>query len=490
MVTTIAGLLRTPELRLRPRLGDEAQLRRPVDWAVVTELVDPSPYLAGGELVLTTGVRLRTPGHFEQFVQAAARAGSAGVGFGVGISHDNVPDALLTAAARAGLPVFEVPFEVAFAEVIRRVAEMNESERVARLESRYRQRHRLVELLLGDGGLDAMLERLGKETGAHFAVSLNGEVVSGTLEIDDAAVTGWDALPIALGTSGQATLHATRPRDDDLVNVARSLVGLYLSQAARRVRAARERAGQVLGELGGGRLDDAATASRLEHLGLRVGHNYRMIVAEQQRGSRGELGGMRIPNSLQASATAIAEDALVVILDEAVTDPHIAAEVLLATARAAGVSVHLGVGGAYPVSAALRWSWYEARDALASLGEGEEIGHAARLSLASLILSAEGAPVAQLAEQVLAPLERSDAEHGTLLVDTLDAWLARSGSVAEVADALGTHRNTVRYRIEQIARLSGLDPRVTADAVQFSLARTATRLLRRGAADGSPGSLR
>ncbi|WP_282852474.1 PucR family transcriptional regulator [Gulosibacter sediminis] len=481
MVTTIAGLLRTPELGLRPRLGDDAQLRRPVDWAVVTELIDPSPYLAGGELVLTTGVRLRTPGNFEQFVSTAAKAGSAGIGFGVGISHDELPDALLASARRAGLPVFEVPFEVAFSEVIRRVAELNESERVAKLESRYRQRHRLVELLLSDGGLDAMLERLEKETGAHFAVSLNGEVVSGTLEVDDPAASGWDALPIALGSSGQATLHATRPRDDDLVNGARSLVGLYLAQAARRVRAAREQAGQVLAELGDDRFDDAATASRLEQLGLRLDRSYRMVVAEQQRGSRGELGGMRIPVSLQATATAIIDDALVVVLDERVVDPHIAAEVLLVTARAAGISVHLGVGGAYPVSPALRWSWYEARDALASLGDGEEIGHAERLSLASLILSADEAPLAQLAQQVLGPLERSDAEHGTALVDTLDAWLAHSGSVAEVADALGTHRNTVRYRIEQIVKVSGLDPRVTADVVQFSLARTATRLLRRSA---------
>jgi purine catabolism regulator len=80
---------------------------------------------------------------------------------------------------------------------------------------------------------------------------------------------------------------------------------------------------------------------------------------------------------------------------------------------------------------------------------------------------------------VLAPLERSDAEHGTALIDTLDAWIEHSGAAAEVAEALGTHRNTVRYRIEQITRLTGLDPRITDDIVQFALARTAARLLPR-----------
>jgi purine catabolism regulator len=479
MVTTIAELLRAPELGLRLRLGDEVPLRRELDWAVVTELVDPSPSLAGGELVLTTGVRLRTPEQFRSFVGAVAQAGSAGLGFGIGISHDEIPEALLDAAASAGLPVVEVPFEVSFSEVTRYVAARNESERVAKLETRYRPRQRLVELLLGDGELEAMLAALGKDAAAHFAVSLNGEIVAGTLEVDDPAVTGWDALPIALANSGQATLHASHPRRDDLINAARSLVGLHLSQAARRMRSAREQAGQVLGDLGSGLLDDASTATRLEQVGLRPGRRYRMLVAEQRAGTRGDLATMRIPNSLQATATALVEGQLIVVLDDDAGDPHIAAEVLLATTRAAGISARIGIGGVYPVGVALRWSWHEARDALAHLGDDEEIGQATRISLASLVLGAANTPVEQLAREVLAPLERSDAEHGTALIDTLDAWIEHSGAAAEVAEALGTHRNTVRYRIEQITRLTGLDPRITDDIVQFALARTAARLLPR-----------
>ena len=77
---------------------------------------------------------------------------------------------------------------------------------------------------------------------------------------------------------------------------------------------------------------------------------------------------------------------------------------------------------------------------------------------------------------MLEPLERADAEHGSQLIETLDAVLGYSGAIGEVAAKLGTHRNTVRYRIEQIQRLTGLDPRSTPDAVQLTLARTARRL--------------
>jgi purine catabolism regulator len=245
------------------------------------------------------------------------------------------------------------------------------------------------------------------------------------------------------------------------------------------MRSAREQAGQVLGDLGSGLLDDASTATRLEQVGLRPGRRYRMLVAEQRAGTRGDLATMRIPNSLQATATALVEGQLIVVLDDDAGDPHIAAEVLLATTRAAGISARIGIGGVYPVGVALRWSWHEARDALAHLGDDEEIGQATRISLASLVLGAANTPVEQLAREVLAPLERSDAEHGTALIDTLDAWIEHSGAAAEVAEALGTHRNTVRYRIEQITRLTGLDPRITDDIVQFALARTAARLLPR-----------
>ena len=62
-----------------------------------------------------------------------------------------------------------------------------------------------------------------------------------------------------------------------------------------------------------------------------------------------------------------------------------------------------------------------------------------------------------------------------------DACLAPSGQIAQVADELGTHRNTVRYRLDQIAAISGLDPRIMAEGVQLWLAGAARRLRAGGA---------
>lgn len=476
MSTTIAELLRVRKFGLRIRHGSAAAMQQRLDWATVSELVDPSTSLTGDELVLTAGVQLRSARACRTYVSAVAQAGCAGIGFGTGVSHEHIPQALLDAALEAGVAVLEVPLHISFADITRYIAETNVSARLASLESQYRRRHHLVELLLGDGGLDAMLQELGRQSNAHYAVSINGELISGTLEIDDDRVTGWDALPIALADSSQATLHASRPRDDSAVNTARSLVGLHISQEARRLYTARHEAGRVIEDLNRGKLSLSAAVSRLESYGLDAGGRYRTLVVTTQASSRDELGRILMPSGIDAPLTAMVHGKLVVLVPPDGTTGRLKAESISAACRAIGHTTRIGIGGVYPAADALRWGWLEATDALTRLNDGDEIGEAPPLSMASLILSAEGAPVGELAERILSPIEMLDADQGTRLVETLETWITHSGAVAEVAAALGTHRNTVRYRIAQIATLTGFDPRVTTDVVQLALALMARKL--------------
>jgi DNA-binding PucR family transcriptional regulator len=59
--------------------------------------------------------------------------------------------------------------------------------------------------------------------------------------------------------------------------------------------------------------------------------------------------------------------------------------------------------------------------------------------------------------RLLAPLERADAQRGSKLLATLIAYYACGGSVAQAAEALFLHRNSVRYRLDHIRALLGLD---------------------------------
>lgn len=70
----------------------------------------------------------------------------------------------------------------------------------------------------------------------------------------------------------------------------------------------------------------------------------------------------------------------------------------------------------------------------------------------------------------LAPLKRVLAHdsHGVLR-ETLEAWCEHDGQVQSCAAALGIHRNTLRYRLERIAELSGVELTRLDRRLQLSL---------------------
>ena len=75
--------------------------------------------------------------------------------------------------------------------------------------------------------------------------------------------------------------------------------------------------------------------------------------------------------------------------------------------------------------------------------------------LPALVIAADPALGAELAEQRLAPLATLPDGPRARLTETLRAWLDRPGQVQAVAAELGVHPQTVRYRIKQLRDLFG-----------------------------------
>ena len=62
-------------------------------------------------------------------------------------------------------------------------------------------------------------------------------------------------------------------------------------------------------------------------------------------------------------------------------------------------------------------------------------------------------------EELLGPLHKVVAKDSNCqLITTLRSWCEHDGQSQPCADALGIHRNSLRYRMERIAELSGVDP--------------------------------
>jgi purine catabolism regulator len=91
-----------------------------VRWVHSTELPDPTPWLKGGELLLTTGMQLTGPKLQRELIERLADHEIAGLGFGTGFAHRRLPAALVTAAKARGFPLFEVPYELPFIAITER----------------------------------------------------------------------------------------------------------------------------------------------------------------------------------------------------------------------------------------------------------------------------------------------------------------------------------------------------------------------------------
>jgi DNA-binding PucR family transcriptional regulator len=107
------------ELGLELLSGRESAHSR-VRWVHSTELPDPTPWLKGGEMLLTTGLALDTAALQREFVEHLVEHEIAALGFGTGFSHKRLPAALVKAASARGFPLFEVPYELPFIAITER----------------------------------------------------------------------------------------------------------------------------------------------------------------------------------------------------------------------------------------------------------------------------------------------------------------------------------------------------------------------------------
>jgi purine catabolism regulator len=105
-----------------------------VRWVHSTELLDPTPWLKGGELLLTTGIQLDSPKSQRDFVGRLADHEIAGLGFGTGFTHRRLPAALLTAARKREFPLFEVPYSLPFIAITERAFTQLVNERYEMLQ--------------------------------------------------------------------------------------------------------------------------------------------------------------------------------------------------------------------------------------------------------------------------------------------------------------------------------------------------------------------
>ncbi|MGV9698291.1 PucR family transcriptional regulator [Streptomyces sp. NPDC003470] len=152
MPPTLASLVHHSALKLTVRAGED-RLDVPVRWAHSSELADPVPYMEGGELLLITALTLdvRDPAAMRRYVRRLAGAGVVGLGFAVGVHYEDIPEALVEAARKEGLPLLEVPRRTPFLAISKAVSAAIAADQYRAVTAGFAAQRELTRQALTDG---------------------------------------------------------------------------------------------------------------------------------------------------------------------------------------------------------------------------------------------------------------------------------------------------------------------------------------------------
>ncbi len=522
MPVKVRDLLEMSSLGLRLAVG-RAGTARAIRWVHTSELADPTEWLSGGELLLTTGMGLRgSPDLQRAYVERLVEADLAGLGLGLGFEFEAVPEPVREVGEQTGFPIVEVPYPVPFIAISEAVLQRFTEERLRDAEMSVEIHERLTKMVTEGAGPERVLTEVVKLASGWAALfDLRGEVVAA------AATPGvavphpdkvWADLPSGLTTRrGPATAGLTSPegtrvalavttgpegrpeaalvfgrtgrleqRDRIVVHHAVSVLGLLLASRRAIAEAERRLAGDVLSEAFSGASTGAELERRLDLAGFGPADRLTVLVVE---GSGEAMDLDKLAWAVDASTGARTRPARVGIVGQKVAalvaheDPAglaatVLEEIKEMVASPNKPSLRIGVGQTV-TSAEVRSSYLTAVFALRSAPAEKAVALQRDLGSYAFLLGAQrGGELEPFVRSVLGPLIDRDHLRSSHLVDSVRAYIEAGGRWEQGAEDLGIHRHTLRYRVRQAEDLLARDLADPEDRLEVWLALKAAEVLR------------
>jgi purine catabolism regulator len=512
MAVTVRDIVSIPGMPLKLLAGQE-DAGRSVRWVHSSELEDPTPWLKGGELILTTGMGLGdTAAKQRAYVRRLVTAGVAGLGIGLGFGHDRTPRALVTEAAKHGFPLFEVPYPVPFIAITEAVFTRLLAEQYDTLQRAVDAEHGLTRAVLDGDGLQGIADALAAELkGWALLLDLHGQPLAATdraaaarqervrdeirasrpeggsfsLTLVDAGHHVW-IQPVGAQGRVEAFLAVGKPEqpsqlDRIVAGHALSLFAIEMAKTRAVADAERRLQGDFFDQLARGDLGATEASRGLARFGFSRDATVAVIALE---GAEGPVEPERLAaattdlRSREGGGFLVSAHADGVHLLVPAEPPADLADLAKQVGHKLETEVRAGRGAA-ATAAEVGRSLREARYALQVCRlEGWPAAGFEDLGTYRLLLSmADPDALRAFADALLAPLDAYDRDqHGELLT-SLQAFLQHNARWETAANELYVHRHTLRYRMRKVEELTGRDLASSFDRMEFWLALRARDLL-------------
>lgn len=486
MTVPVRWVLDQPELKLTLKSG-AAGVGREINLALTTELADPAQWLSGGELVLTTGIGLpKSSRDRRRYLRSLDENNVAALGFGTGLTFDEVPPELVSTADELGMPLLEIPLRTPFAAVVKAV-----STRIAELEydavlRASRAQPRITRAIV-NGGVQAVTAELGRSLRASVVVLDPGGTVvashprnldvatvnlvrgalspgasAGVQQLDPGITVSQQAIGVGGTSYGVLAVVSKTPLtfvDQVLLGHANSLLALDFDKPSRLQEAQRRLNGQALGLLLGDERNLGPVWAQLGQAADARGRIRVLVVdAESQTALVRVLPA--VTRDMESAGYPVfahtGERQLTVVLPGSET-ADFARRLFGDVDARIKKGLRAGLSGAHPVGR-LADAVQNARLA-ASVAErgGTPLEFTSLAGSALLSFGASREVLVAVANATLEPVAEHDAVHGSELTTSLRAYLEANGHWESAATAVGVHRHTLRKRIETVQSLLACD---------------------------------
>jgi PucR family transcriptional regulator, purine catabolism regulatory protein len=495
---SVRDALQLPVLRrgLPEVVAGEDQLDRPIRWVHVGEVPNISSLLAGGELVLATGLGVGTrPAQQRAYVDGLADREIAGLVLAPGYVYEEMPEALVEAATRRDLPLIALRRDIRFVEVTEAIHTQLVSSRFALAGRADDLLQHLTRLLLEGEGVGAVVAGLSSAFGAPvFLEDGDGQLLAhaASENYDLEVLAVWEATRESRDSSAlrTAVVRNAGHHDDGLLVVAdlqpsaAALADAMLDRAAdaialtimgdrqERLLLARERADLLRSLVRGGFGSPEAARRALAVAGLRSTPELLLPVAA--------VAGDDLARSAGQTIRAVDEAARTSGIDAALGQGDSGAFLFMAALASPGRRAEL----AERIAAALRRALGKSEEELtvvvgrpvdigaagAELRAVEEGAAAARVlpprpwhDAAALEVRRvlwrrrEDAELYDLVDRAIGRLLEHDRTSRNPLLPTLKALIENGGRKAETARALHLNRQALYGRLARLEELLGAD---------------------------------
>jgi purine catabolism regulator len=537
---TVQDILEIPDLNLRLLAGGKST-SNPVRWVHITEVPDPTRWLRGGELLLTTGYGFVGPEE-QQVAQLKQLIDHniSGLGFGTGFSFEKVPESLVRLAGEYSFPLFEVPYHVPFIAITEAVASKIVNEQYSLLQRSLAVHEKLTKIVLEEKGLEAILSTLSALVGcsavlfdfhgvvlceAAYRRRLGGELVADLWrQISDRRADrqdfrlsvegiggGVQVYPVVASHRIGAFLAVVKDSGDfsdyDRIILHHVVTVTALELVKKKAVAETEKrlAGDFFDELIASDLYEEEIARRLAFFGLDPEAEHLIMLVDIDGANSAGDGGEReraamldVKERLHWSVdefmakrdalfiSASRSDSVVVLVQPGKDDAHkvlaLAGELKGTIARMLPeVSVSIGIGRPHRPLVDLRQSYYEAHYAIKIRrlkGVDGVIASFDDLGSYGLLLGLQDTLSLEVFyDSVLGKLQEYDQHNSSDLVKSLACFLEANGHWGDAAEKLYVHRHTLRYRMKRVEEITGRSLDDSQDRMEFWLALKAKELI-------------